>query len=51
MAQFEDVAESSLGDELLQSVEDANCGYVALGWLVEGPRSMFITPKVSRWTR
>ena len=34
MAQFEDVAESSLGDELLQSVEDANCGYVALGWLV-----------------
>lgn len=46
MAQFEDVAESSLGDELLQSVEDANCGYVALGWLVEGPRSMFITPKV-----
>lgn len=23
-----------------------NCGYVALGWLVEGPRSMFITPKV-----
>ena len=46
MAQFEDVAESSLGDELLQSVEDANCGYVALGWLVEGPRSLFITPKV-----
>lgn len=46
MAQFEAVAESSLGDELLQSVEDANCGYVALGWLVEGPRSMFITPTV-----
>ena len=45
MAQFEDVAESSLGDELLQSVEDANCGYVALGWLVEGPRSLFITPE------
>jgi tripartite ATP-independent transporter DctP family solute receptor len=43
MEQFEDVAESSLGDELLQSVEDADCGYVALGWLVEGPRSMFIT--------
>ena len=40
------MAESSLGDELLQSVEDANCGYVALGWLVEGPRSLFITPKV-----
>lgn len=46
MAQFQAVAESSLGDELLQSVEDANCGYVALGWLVEGPRSMFITPDV-----
>jgi TRAP-type C4-dicarboxylate transport system substrate-binding protein len=27
-------------------MEDANCGYVALGWLVEGPRSLFITPKV-----
>ena len=46
MAQFQAVAESSLGDELLQSVEDADCGYVALGWLVEGPRSMFITPDV-----
>lgn len=46
MEQFQAVAESSLGDELLQSVEDANCGYVALGWLVEGPRSMFITPAV-----
>ncbi len=46
MEQFQNVAESSLGDELLQSVEDANCGYVALGWLVEGPRSMFITPDV-----
>lgn len=43
MAQFEDVAESELGQELLDSVEAANCGYVALGWLVEGPRSMFIT--------
>lgn len=43
MEQFEEVAESELGDELLQSVEDANCGYVALGWLVEGPRSLFIT--------
>ncbi len=46
MEQFQDVAMSSLGDELLQSVEDANCGYVALSWLVEGPRSMFITPDV-----
>lgn len=46
MAQFEAVAESDLGQELLDSVEAANCGYVALGWLVEGPRSMFITPDV-----
>ena len=50
MAQFEDVAESSLGDELLQSVEDANCGYVALGWLVEGPRSMFIYERLGKPT-
>lgn len=42
MEQFEAVAESELGDELLQSVEEADCGYVALGWLVEGPRSMFL---------
>ena len=46
MAQFQDVAVSPLGDELLQSVADANCGYIALGWLVEGPRSLFITPSV-----
>lgn len=46
MAQFEAVAESDLGQELLDSVEAANCGYIALGWLVEGPRSMFITKKV-----
>ena len=46
MAQFQEVAVSPLGDELLQSVADANCGYIALGWLVEGPRSLFITPSV-----
>lgn len=46
MAEFEAVAESDLGQELLDSVEEADCGYVALGWLVEGPRSMFITPDV-----
>lgn len=46
MDQFEDVAESALGRELLDSVDAADCGYVALDWLVEGPRSMFITPKV-----
>ena len=46
MAQFEEVAESELGDKLLQSVADAKCGYIALGWLVEGPRSLFITPSV-----
>ena len=46
MQQFQDVAVSELGDELLQSVADADCGYIALGWLVEGPRSLFITPTV-----
>lgn len=46
MEQFQEVAVSGLGDELLQSVEDEDCGYVALGWLVEGPRSMFITENV-----
>lgn len=46
MAQFEEVAESELGDKLLKSVEEADCGYIALGWLVEGPRSLFITPSV-----
>lgn len=46
MHQFQDVAVSGLGDELLQSVEDAGCGYVALGWLVEGPRSLFLTEGV-----
>lgn len=46
MAQFEEVAQSDLGKELLDSVEAADCGYVALAWLVEGPRSMFITPAV-----
>lgn len=46
MQQFQDVAVSELGDELLQSVADADCGYIALGWLVEGPRSLFITPDV-----
>lgn len=46
MEQFEAVAESDLGQELLDSVEAADCGYVALGWLVEGPRSMFISPDV-----
>lgn len=46
MDQFQEVAVSGLGDELLQSVEKSGCGYVALGWLVEGPRSMFITEDV-----
>lgn len=43
MEQFQDVAVSELGQELLDSVEASDCGYVALGWLVEGPRSMFLT--------
>lgn len=43
MDQFEAMAESDLGKELLESVDKDDCGYVALGWLTEGPRSMFIT--------
>lgn len=45
MAQFKAMADSSLGQEMLDSVDAADCGYVALGWLVEGPRQMFITQK------
>lgn len=43
MEQFHDMAVSDLGQEMLDSVDKDDCGYVALGWLVEGPRSMFIT--------
>lgn len=43
MDQFEAMAVSDLGQEMLDSVDEADCGYVALGWLVEGPRQMFIT--------
>lgn len=43
MTQFHDMAESDLGQQMLDSVDTDDCGYVALGWLVEGPRSMFIT--------
>ena len=44
MEQFEAMAKSDLGQELLDSVDAADCGYIALAWLVEGPRQMFITP-------
>ena len=43
MEQFNDFAQSALGQELLDSVEASDCGFVALAWLVEGPRSIFIT--------
>jgi len=43
MDEFQKMAESPLGDELLQSVQKSGCGYVALGWFVEGPRQLFIT--------
>ena len=43
MDQFEAMAKSSTGQKLLDSVDEADCGYVALGWLTEGPRHMFIT--------
>ena len=43
MEQFYDFATGELGKALLESVETADCGFVALAWLVEGPRSLFIT--------
>lgn len=43
MDDFEKMAESDVGQQLLDSVDAADCGYVALGWLTEGPRSLFIT--------
>ena len=45
MEDFETMAESPLGQELLDSVEAADCGFIALSWLVEGPRNMFITER------
>lgn len=46
MEEFEEMAESPLGQELLDSVEASDCGFIALAWLVEGPRNMFITEPV-----
>ena len=43
MDQFNEMATSNLGQELLDSVDKDDCGYVALGWMVEGPRSLFLT--------
>lgn len=43
MEQFQQMATSDMGQELLDSVDEADCGYVALGWLTESPRQMFIT--------
>lgn len=43
MDQFQEMAVSPVGQELLDSVAEADCGYVALGWMTEGPRHMFIT--------
>lgn len=43
MDQFQEMAVSETGQELLDSVGEADCGYVALGWLTEGPRHMFLT--------
>jgi len=41
--EFERMAESPLGQELLDSVEAADCGFVAIGWMVEVPRNLFLT--------
>lgn len=43
MEEFQEFAQSDLGQAVLDSVEAADCGFVALGWMVEGPRSIFIT--------
>lgn len=43
MEQFQQMAQSNLGKELLESVDEADCGYVALSWLTESPRQLFIT--------
>ena len=43
METFKAMADSELGQRLLDSVDEEDCGYVALAWLVEGPRQMFIT--------
>lgn len=45
MEEFEEMAKSDLGQELLDSVEAADCGFVAISWLVEPPRNLFITEK------
>jgi tripartite ATP-independent transporter DctP family solute receptor len=41
--QAEAMSKSDLGQELLDSVKEADPGYVAIGWMIEGPRSLFIT--------
>lgn len=46
MEQFHAMSVSPLGQELLDSVDADDCGYVALGWMVEGPRSLFITQSI-----
>ena len=43
MEDFNAMATSQTGQDLLDSVDEADCGYIALDWLVEGPRQMFIT--------
>ena len=43
MEEFHDFAESGLGRQVLDSVGAAGCGFRAIGWMVEGPRSLFIT--------
>ena len=45
MEEFEKMAVSPLGQELLESVNPEECHFVAIAWLVEGPRYLFITKK------
>ncbi|WP_235986401.1 TRAP transporter substrate-binding protein [Clostridium vitabionis] len=41
--QAEAMSKSDIGQQLLDSVAEEDPGYVAIGWMVEGPRSLFIT--------
>lgn len=45
MEDFEQMAVSPLGQELLNSVDPEKCHFVAIAWLVEGPRYFFMTNK------
>lgn len=49
MEDFHAFAESEEGKRVLDSAGESDCGFLALGWMVEGPRSLFITRET--WER